>query len=74
MHAKNPELKPTLKIRNEAGRPRLEDDQPLFLQAILEIAFNGSAAHEKRQSDVYRSIKTLDELTKQLNDDGFNIH
>eukprot|EP00731_Ephydatia_muelleri_P001579 Em0001g1579a len=36
--------------------------------------FYGSAAHEKRQSDVYRSIKTLDELTKQLNDDGFNIH
>ena len=30
---------------------------------------------KKRQSDVYRSIKTLDdELTKQLNNDGFNIH
>ena len=72
--AKNPELKSTLKIRNEAGRPWLEDDQPLLLQAILDIAFYGSAAHEKRQSDVYRSIKTLDELTKQLNYDGFNIH
>ena len=44
------------------------------MQAILDIAFYGSAAHEKRQSDVYRSIKTLDELTKQLNEDGFNIH
>ena len=52
----------------------MEVDQPLLLQAILDIAFYGSAAHEKRQSDVYRSIKTLDELTKQLNDDGFNIH
>ena len=72
--AKNPELKPTLKIRNEAGRSRLEDDQPLLLQAILDIAFNGPAANEKRQIDVYRSIKTLDELTKQLNDDGFSIH
>ena len=69
--AKNPELKSTPIIRNEAGRPRLEDDQPPLLQAVLDIAFNGSAAHEKRQSDVYRSIKTLDELTKQLNDDGF---
>ena len=67
-------MKSTLKIRNEAGRPWLEDDQPLLLQAILDIAFYGSAAHEKRQSDVYRSIKTLDELTKQLNYDGFNIH
>eukprot|EP00731_Ephydatia_muelleri_P006456 Em0003g704a len=36
--------------------------------------FNGPAANEKRQIDVYRSIKTLDELTKQLNDDGFSIH
>ena len=71
---KNPKLKSTLKIRNEAGRPRLEDDQPLLLQAILDIAFYGSAAHEKRQSDVYRSIKTLDELTKQVNDDGLNIY
>ncbi|KAL5479224.1 hypothetical protein EMCRGX_G022720 [Ephydatia muelleri] len=50
--AKNLELKSTLKIRNEAWRPRLEDDQPLLLQAILDIAFYGSAAHEKRQSDV----------------------
>ena len=47
--------------------------QPLLLKAILDIALHGSAAHEKRQSDVYRSIKTLDELMKQLNDDGFNI-
>ena len=70
-------MKSTLRIRNEAGRPRLEDDQPLLLKAIVDIALYGSAAHEKRQSDVYdvyRSIKTLDELTKQLNHDGFNIH
>ena len=33
----------------------------------------GSAAHEKRQTEVYRSIMTLDDLTSQLNKDGFNV-
>ncbi|GBN23435.1 hypothetical protein AVEN_219087-1 [Araneus ventricosus] len=32
-----------------------------------------TAAHENRQSDVYRSIKTLDELTAQLKLDGFSV-
>ena len=31
------------------------------------------AAHEKRQSDIYRSVKTLDELTTELKKDGFEI-
>jgi len=33
----------------------------------------GSASHGRRQSDVYRSIKTLDQLTEQLKKDGFTI-
>ena len=33
----------------------------------------GSASHEARQSDIYRSVKTLDQLTAQLNEDGFQI-
>ena len=33
--AKNPELKSTLKIRNEAGRPWLEDDQLSFCKLSL---------------------------------------
>ena len=71
---KDPGLRDLLKLkRKAAGRPRIEDDQPLLLESIINIAFHGSAAHEKRQSDVYRSIKTLDELTKQLNNDGFKI-
>ena len=62
-----------MKVQVKPGRPRLEEEQPLMLKTILEIALHGSAAHEKRQADVYRSIKTLDELTEQLNKDGFNI-
>lgn len=45
----------------------------MLLKTIVDIAMYGSASHEKRQSDVYRSIKTLSELTEQLRRDGFKI-
>jgi hypothetical protein len=32
-----------------------------------------SASHERTESDVYRNIKTLDELTEQLKLEGFEI-
>lgn len=69
----NPALKDSLGGQLKAGRPRLEVKQPLLLQAIIDLAMHGSAAHEKRRSEVYRSIATLDELTEQLKKDGFQI-
>ena len=66
-------MKEALKYRSKTGRPRIEDDHPLFLKAIVDIAMHGAAAHERRRSEIYRSIKTLDDLTKQLNDDGFKL-
>ncbi|GBL99358.1 hypothetical protein AVEN_206775-1 [Araneus ventricosus] len=69
----HPHVKEALKIREKCGRPRLEADQPELLKAIVDIAIHGSAAHENRHSDVYHSIKTLDELTAQLKLDGFSV-
>jgi hypothetical protein len=69
----NQEITKALKVREKIGRLRLEIEQPDLLKAIVDIALYGSAAHEKRQSDVYRSIKTLQELTDQLVSDGFKI-
>lgn len=69
----NPELKNQLKLRSKRGRPSVEEDQPEFLKQILNIAMHGSAAHEKRQNEVYRTIMTLDDLTAQLNRDGFDV-
>ena len=68
-------LKSKLKIKDtgSAGRPRLEETQPLLLSEIVRIARHGSAAHEKRQDEIYRSILTLDDLTEQLNKDGFHV-
>lgn len=58
-----------MKLRGKTGRPTLEVDQPELLKAIVDIALHGSAAHEKRRSDVYRSIRTLDELVEELKKD-----
>ncbi|BFZ05261.1 hypothetical protein BsWGS_08300 [Bradybaena similaris] len=70
--AENPDICNKLKIRQKHGRPTTED-QPLLLKAIIDIALYGSAAHQKRQSDIYHSVRTLDELTEQLKAEGFHI-
>ena len=70
---KNPSLRDELRVGTRPGQPNVEENQPLLLKTIIALAMHGSASHEKRQSDVYRTIKTLDELTDQLNKDGFNI-
>lgn len=62
-----------LRINNAHGRPPREFDQPLLLKTICDIAMCGSAAHNRRQSDIIRSIKTLDELTKELILQGFQL-
>lgn len=62
----HPDIRTALKLRSNPGRPRIELEQPLLLKKMIEIAMYGSAAHEKRQSDIYRSVKTLDELTAEL--------
>eukprot|EP00731_Ephydatia_muelleri_P010808 Em0005g1394a len=55
---KNPEVKELLKLREKSGRPRLEEDQPLLLQAIVDIALHGAPAHERRQcEDMYPTVK-----------------
>ncbi len=34
----NPELKTKLKIREKAGRPIIQEDQPMLLQTIIDLA------------------------------------
>lgn len=50
--AAHPEHSNILQVRSFPGRPRLEESQPLLLQAITDIAVYGSAAHERRQADI----------------------
>ncbi len=58
----HPDIRLALKLRSNPCRPRIQLEHPLLLKNIIEIAMDGSAAHEKNQSDIYRRVKTLDEL------------
>lgn len=60
-------------IRDTTGRPRLEVEQPELLKTIIAIAICGSASHDKRREDMFRSIKTLTELKDKLHEEGFHI-
>ncbi|GBN30961.1 hypothetical protein AVEN_274065-1 [Araneus ventricosus] len=69
----HPHVREALKIREKCGRPRLEADHPDLFKTIVDNAIHWSAADENRHSDVYRGIKTLDELTAHLKLDGFSV-
>lgn len=49
-------------VRTKPGRPRLEEKNDNFLDAIKAAAIHGSASHERRQTDEIKCCKTLDEL------------
>ena len=51
----HPELRTALNVREKVGRPRIEDDQPMLLKSIVDIAMYGSASHEKRKSSIEQS-------------------
>ena len=63
---KNPDAVEILKVRQSAGRPRIEDACPEFLQTIIDIATIGGASDSRRRSEMIRSCKTLHELHEQL--------
>ena len=66
-----PEFASALKLRSGPGRPRIECDQPDILRTMLEIASQGSACGDRRRDDLFRTVKTLDQLTEALHGLGF---
>jgi hypothetical protein len=70
---KYPGLEPHLKKREAPGRPRLEVDQPDLLKDILEIATVGAACSDRRREDLFRSVKTLDDLQAAISDLGYKV-
>lgn len=73
---KNPSLLPGEKIHiqgPQGGRPRLEDDCPDLLNVIARIAMFGAGASEKRRDEILRSCKTLADLHKEIEMEGFTL-
>jgi len=66
--SKDPEAAERFKSHNRGhtGRPRLEEDQPGLLSAILNIVQSVSAADDRRRCEALRSVKTLDDLVSEL--------
>ena len=59
--------------KSQAGRPRIEEEQPELLKAITDIATYGSGTDDRRRTEMIRSIHTLDDLTDELRLRGFNV-
>lgn len=70
---KYPDLAVDLKIRDNSGRPRIEVDQPNLLKDILAIATVGAACSDKRRDDLFRTVKTLDDLKSAVDSLGYKI-
>ena len=68
-----PEIASQLKTRTTVGRPRVEADQPDLLRDVLEIATIGAAASEKRREEVFRTVKTLDDLKSAISEMGYTL-
>ena len=68
-----PALAREMKLRECVGRPRLEVDQPGILEDLLQIATIGSACSDKRRDDLFRTVKTTDDLTKAITDLGYKV-
>ena len=68
-----PDLKKRLKMSDNQGRPRLEENHEGLMEAILELATHGCAADERRSTDKLRTIKSIDEFNAELRKMGWNI-
>ena len=73
LKADHPEFARCLKLQDAPGRPRIECDNPGILETLLEIATVGAACGDRRREDVFRTVKTLDDLTKALHSLGYMV-
>ena len=60
------------KATSDLGRPEKCDKSEL-IKAICRIVSSGSAAYDRRRSEVIRAVKTLDQLMEALNREGFEL-
>ena len=69
-----PDLAHEVTVRTSSGRPPLEDSYSDLHKTVLDIAIIGAAASEKRRENIFRSVKTLDDLHSAIHQLGFKIY
>ena len=62
-----------MKTKQTVGRPRIESDQPMLLKDVLDIATIGAACSDKRRDDLFRTVKTLDDLKEAIDQLGYKL-
>ena len=62
-----------LEVKTTAGQPNLESQQEGLLEAILSIVIPGSSADDSRRSEVYNTVRSLDDLKSALEKKDFNL-
>ena len=60
------------KATSDLGCPEKYEKMEL-IEAICHIASSGSVAHNRRHTEVIRSVITLDQLTEALNREGYEL-
>ena len=68
-----PDVAKVLGIRENPGRPSLDMIYPDLFKDIIDIATIGSASGDRRREEVYRTVKTLDDLHAALQGMGYQI-
>ena len=61
------------KLSKQSRDEEREAHNKELMAAISRIAISGSAAHERRRSEIIRTVKTLDQLTEALNREGYSL-
>lgn len=71
----HPDTEPMLKsfARESTGRPRIDADQPLLLSTIVDLVQASGATDDRRQTEILRTVKTLDDLVDGLGQQGIKI-
>ena len=69
-----PEIATQLKTKQTTGRLRIESDQPMLLKDVLDIPTIGAACSEKRRDDLFRTVKTLDDLKEAIDQLGYKLN
>ena len=61
------------KLTKTSREEEKEEYNKSLIEAMCRIAISGSAAHERRRTEVIRSVKTLDQLKNALSREGYEI-
>jgi hypothetical protein len=75
----DPEIRKKLCRKEDGGRgrPRKPDStaggEEELLKTITEIAITGSASDDRRRTEMIRTVKTLDDLTHELQKRGYQL-